>query len=75
MSKLIKLISTYHTESFDFKKAIKEVSGFSYDEKITLYDILINYGIPVQPLDENREDWELLYSILLKQSSGEESVP
>ena len=36
-------------ENFDFSNLIgpKEVSGFTLMEKNTLYEILINYGMPV----------------------------
>ena len=53
----MQLATCYKTKAFDFDQKIKEVSGFNFDEKQKLYDILINYGVPVEPTDETKEDW------------------
>jgi hypothetical protein len=51
-----------HGEKYEFErqediKETKEASGLSLIEKNILYEILINYGIPVSPLDESKEDY------------------
>ena len=38
-------------------KETKESSGFSLSEKNTLYEVIINYGIPVNLTDETKEDY------------------
>ena len=59
----------------DFEKDIQEVSGFSFDEKHRLYELLTNFGIPVCAFDESKEDWELLKTLLVKMTLGQEVVP
>ena len=66
VAKLMRLAACYKAKASDFEKKIKEVSGFNFEEKQKLYDILINYGVPVDPHDESKEDWQLLKTILLK---------
>lgn len=51
------------------------MSGFNFEEKQKLYEILINYGVPVEPADETKEDWQLLRTLLAKQTHGNESIP
>jgi hypothetical protein len=49
------------------------MSGFTLDEKNKLYEILINYGVPVNVIDEQKDDWELLRILLNKEVKGEDS--
>lgn len=57
---------------FEMQEGTKECSGLSIQEKNLLYDILVNFGVPVQQSDESKDDWELLRLMMVKQLSGEE---
>lgn len=58
------------TKLIDFEAEVKEVSGFSFDEKHRLFELLTNFGIPVCAYDEGKEDWELLKTLLVKMTLG-----
>lgn len=45
----------------------------SLAEKNILYEILINYGIPVSATDESKEDYQLLKILFAKYASGEDA--
>lgn len=47
----------FEFEKLDETLATKEASGFNLNEKNILYEVLINYGIPVNPLEESKEDY------------------
>ncbi len=42
-------------------------------EKNVLYEILINFGIPVNPTDESKEDYQLLKILFAKYAKGEDA--
>jgi hypothetical protein len=75
MSKVMQLVIVHKKRPFDFSKKIKELSGFSFDEKQRIFEILINFGVPTAYKDESKEDWNLLKTILYKQMEGEEALP
>ena len=50
--------------NFENYKGAKEVSGYTLDEKNKLYEILINYGMPNDDCDEQKDDYELLRALL-----------
>jgi hypothetical protein len=75
MSKVMQLVICHKKRPFDFSQKIKELSGFSFEEKSRIYEILINFGVPTVYKDENKEDWELLRTVLIKQTLGSETVP
>jgi hypothetical protein len=63
---------------FDFErtedvKETKESSGFNLAEKHILYEVLINYGIPVSESDETKEDYQLLQIMFAKYARGEDA--
>ena len=67
-----------HGDKFEFDKAedireTKEASGLSLNEKNILYEILINYGIPVCVTDESKEDYQLLKVLFAKYAKGEDA--
>lgn len=63
---------TNENDKFDFLCAIREWSGFSFEEKHKLCDLLINFGVPVHVDEESKDDWELLKVILTKMTKGDD---
>ena len=61
--------------NFENFNGTKEVSGFSLEEKNKLYEILINYGMPSNELDDNKDDFELLRALLHKHMKLEDKIP
>lgn len=61
--------------NFETFSCSKEVSGFSLDEKNKIYEILINYGMPSNDLEEHKDDFELLRALLNKHMKLEDKVP
>ena len=62
-----------HDNKLDFESTehVKEASGFTLSEKNVLYEILINYGVPVT--EENKDDWEFLKIIMARHCKGEDA--
>ena len=52
--------------AYDFESKSKEITGFNYEQKVKIFQILTTFGIPVVPSDEQKEDWLLLRSLLDK---------
>ncbi len=65
--------NTFHFEKADDIKETKQASGMSLPEKNILYEILINYGIPVSVTDESKEDYQLLKILFAKYAKGEDA--
>ena len=61
--------------NFENFSGSKELSGFSLEEKNKIYEILINYGMPSNDLDEHKDDFELLRALLNKHMRLEDKVP
>jgi hypothetical protein len=47
-------------ETFDFETKAKEITGFSFEQKQKIFQILTTYGVPYLPGDDQKEDWALL---------------
>lgn len=73
--KIMKLVSRCGPE-FNFTTPLKEVSGFTCDQKNKIFQILTTFGIPIAfNNEEPREDWVLLQNLLDKHLYGSESLP
>ncbi|CDW85165.1 f y-rich n-terminus family protein [Stylonychia lemnae] len=71
MKQVLLFLKSNHNK-YDFERTdhVKEASGFSLLEKNTLYEILINYGVPVISNDDPKDDYELLKVLLVKHVKG-----
>lgn len=63
----------YEFEKLEDLKETKETSGFTLQEKNCLYEVLINYGIPVSASDESKEDYQLLQILFTKYMKDEDA--
>jgi len=61
---------------YDFESKFQQISGFNYDEKLKIFEILITFGVPVTYTDgELKEDWYLLKALIDKSLFGNEKLP
>ena len=75
MKQVKKHSENFSVMNFENFNGAKEVSGFSLEEKNKLYEILINYGMPSNELDDNKDDFELLRALLHKHMKLEDKIP
>ena len=72
---MLKLVSKFGPE-YNFTQKIKEESGFNFEQKNKIFQILTNFGIPISfNGEEGKEDWALLSQLLDKHLYGNESLP
>ena len=52
MKNVKKFSDDFQCMNFENFNGAKEVSGFSFEEKNKLYEILTNYGMPINDVDQ-----------------------
>jgi hypothetical protein len=70
------LIVSSKSSPYDFVNKVQEISGFNFDEKIKVFEILSTFGMPVA-VDEKgevKEDYHLLKTLLDKAIYGNEHL-
>ena len=70
-----KFSDDFNFMNFQNYHGAKEVSGYTLQEKNKLYEILTNYGMPSNDIDDQRDDYELLWALLQKHMKCEDNIP